>query len=132
MNKLATALKAQAKNTKSPLIDLVEKLFQSRDIMHLAHLKTTTYAQHVALGDYYDSVLGFADDLLETYQGCEGKLADLSIPASTYKEPLTHLKEMKECLLGCRESLEYDFQKNIVDEITDLVAKTIYKLTFLK
>ena len=48
MNKLATALKAQAKNTKSPLIDLVEKLFQSRDMMHLAHLKSNSYAQHVS------------------------------------------------------------------------------------
>ena len=117
---------------KDPLKDLVEKLFQSRDVIHLAHLKTNSYAAHVALGDYYDSILGFADDLVETAQGCEGKLMDLTIPSASYMEPVTHLMEMKECLIGCRESMEYEFQKNIVDEITALTAKTIYKLKFLK
>ena len=98
MQKVASLIKASSLSKKDPLIDLVEKLFQSRDIMHLAHLKSNSYAAHVALGDYYDSVLGFADDLVETYQGCEGKLADINILACCYKEPLTHLKEMKECL----------------------------------
>lgn len=130
-NKLAKMLnKMQPK--KSPVVELVQELFHSRDVMHLAHLKTTSYAAHVAIGDYYDAVLGFADDLLETAQGCEGKLLDVTIPGAVYEEPLAHLAKMKECLLGCRETMEYEFQKNIVDEITALVAKTMYKLQFLK
>ena len=117
---------------KRNIQELIQALFQSRDIIHLAHLKTNSYAAHVALNDYYDSVLGFADELAETAQGCEGVLLNLSIPASTYQEPLTHLVGMKECLLSYRDKMEYEFQKNIIDEITALVAKTIYKLKFLK
>jgi hypothetical protein len=129
---LSAAIKKEVSKTQNPIVDLVQKLFHSRDVMHLAHLKTTSYAAHVAIGDYYDAILGFADDLLETAQGCEGKLFSLTIPTATVQDPLTHLKEMKECVLGCREKLEYDFQKNMVDEITALIAKTMYKLQFLK
>ena len=40
--------------------------------------------------------------------------------------------KLKESLLSYREQMEYEFQKNIIDEITALTAKTIYKLKFLK
>lgn len=130
---LSKSLKTMvAKSKQNPIVDLVQELFHSRDVMHLAHLKTNSYAAHVAIGEYYDAVLGFADELLETAQGCEGKLFDLTIPQAQYEEPLTHLTKMKECLISCRDKMEYEFQKNIVDEITALVAKTMYKLKFLK
>lgn len=132
MNHLKLAIKKEISKTKNPIVDLVQELFHSRNVMHLAHLKTTSYAAHVAIGDYYDAVLDFADELVETAQGCEGKLLDITIPEAKYEEPLTHLQSMKECLISCRDKMEYEFQKNIVDEITALVAKTMYKLKFLK
>ena len=39
-------------------------LFQSRDMMHLQHLQTTSFAEHKALGAYY--VLGALTIVNET------------------------------------------------------------------
>ena len=114
------------------VVELAQKLFHSRDVIHLAHLKTTSYAAHNALGDFYDGILGFADELIETAQGCEQKLMNVEIPSAKYEEPLPYLLKLKEEVISMRDKMEYEFQKNITDEITALIAKTCYKLKFLK
>jgi hypothetical protein len=129
-------LKKKLSNTSmgkpNTIVEICSKLFQSRDIIHLAHLKTTSYAQHIALNEYYDGILEFADNLVETAQGCEQKLLDISIPASKAEEPLSYLLKLKEYICSSRDKLEYEFQKNIIDEVTALIASTCYKLKFLK
>lgn len=131
---LATSLAKAKPNvaTSNPVVELAQKLFHSRDVIHLAHLKTTSYAAHKALGDFYDGILDFADELIETAQGCEQMLMSVEIPAAKYEEPLPYLLKLKEEVIGMRDKLEYEFQKNISDEITALIAKTCYKLKFLK
>ena len=42
-------------------------LFQSRDMMHIAHLQTTSFAEHKALNGYYDGILDLADRDWETF-----------------------------------------------------------------
>lgn len=131
---LATTLAKTKTNVASsnPVVELAQKLFHSRDVIHLAHLKTTSYAAHKALGGYYESVLDFADSLIETAQGCEQMLMSVEIPAAKYEEPLPYLLKLKEEVISMRDKLEYEFQKNISDEITALIASTCYKLRFLK
>ena len=34
----------------------IGQLFQSRDIMHLTHLQSTSFSEHKALNSYYDDV----------------------------------------------------------------------------
>ena len=45
------------------------KLFESREMAHIYHLQVNgemgSHAKHTALGDYYEGVLGFVDDLIE-------------------------------------------------------------------
>lgn len=132
LNKIAASIKALSTTKKDYIVELIEKLFESRDIIHLTHLKTNSYAVHVALNDYYEGILDFADNLTESTQGCTGKLLDITIPQSTSKDPITHLTELKEYVLKTRNLLDYEFQKNITDEITALISKTLYKLKFLK
>lgn len=121
------------KSTKpNVIVDIIQKLFHSRDVIHLAHLKTTSYAQHVALNEYYDAILDFADSLVEKTQGCEQKLLDLTIPSSKAEEPLAYLVALKDFILANREKLEYEWQKNIIDEVTAQISETCYKLKFLK
>lgn len=40
-------------------------LFLSRDIAHREHLRTKSYAQHGALGDFYDAIIGLTDSALQ-------------------------------------------------------------------
>ena len=54
--------------------EFIALLFMARDITHREHLKTKSYAQHMALGAFYPAIIELADSIAEAYQGCEGKL----------------------------------------------------------
>ena len=55
---------------------LFNKLFEARDFAHFAHLEAAkkSYPEHKALNDFYDAIVGLADDLYETYAGQYGLL----------------------------------------------------------
>ena len=46
--------------------DLIERMFHARNAAHIAHWKTKSYAEHKALGHYYEDVIEKLDDLIET------------------------------------------------------------------
>ena len=52
--------------------DLICQLFTARDAAHELHLKTRSFAAHLALGDLYDGLIEMADGLAEAYQGKYG------------------------------------------------------------
>ncbi len=54
---------------------LIALLFFARDVTHREHLKTTSYAQHVALNEFYEAIVGNADSIAEAYQGRNGIMA---------------------------------------------------------
>lgn len=107
------------------------QFFNSRDIIHLAHLQTTSYAEHQALGSYYDGLLGLVDGMIEVYFGCIGKRLNIRIPSAEYINPETHLKQFKEYVKKHRNVLGSDRTdvQNILDEIIALINKTLYLLT---
>lgn len=106
-------------------------LFQSRDIVHLTHLQTTSYAEHKALNGLYDGLLDLIDELTETYFGTVGKRLNIKIPASEYMNGKTHCIFMRDYLMKHRgifgESNTHI--QNIIDEIIALYSKTLYLLT---
>jgi hypothetical protein len=116
--------------------EIIAILFLSRDIAHREHLKTTSYAAHVALQEFYEGIIPLADDLAETYQGVYGQLK--TIP---YLKPegAESIDDELEFQLEEVESLRYDIFKkdetalqNIVDEIVALYMRTLYKLRRFK
>lgn len=113
--------------TKPTPSEFIGKLFACRDIAHLAHLKTQSYAQHVALGDYYGGLLDLIDGLTEAIQGLRG-LLNISIPATTHQEPLKYIQDVYKWIDQNRDIFKETFIQNIIDEIQHLNAQTIYKL----
>jgi hypothetical protein len=107
------------------------QFFQSRDIIHLAHLQTTSYAEHKALNGYYEGLLDLLDGMIEAYFGCIGKRVNIKIPASDYINAETHLKQFKDYVKKHRNVLgmERTDVQNILDEIIALINKTLYLLT---
>jgi hypothetical protein len=107
------------------------QFFHSRDVVHLAHLQTTSYAEHKALNEYYDGLLDLLDSMIESYFGCIGKRINIKIPASDYINPETHLKQFKDYVKKHRGVLGTDRTdvQNILDEIIALINKTLYLLT---
>lgn len=107
------------------------QFFNSRDVMHLAHLQTTSYAEHKALNNYYDSILDLVDSMIEAYFGCIGKKLSIKIPSAEYINPETHLKQFKDYVKKHRNVLGMDRTdvQNILDEIIALINQTLYLLT---
>jgi len=121
---------------KTTSIKFFNKLFEARDFAHFAHLEAAkrSYAEHKALGDFYDAIFGLADDLYETYAGQYGLLTlerKLNISSS---EPIEYFQLLGKELIELHAvfSEKDTHLHNILDEIVALVYHTLYKLKYLK
>lgn len=118
--------------------DFLNKLFISREIAHVLHLKTEHLSIHKALNDYYDAIIPLIDGLAEAYQGQYGIL-DLSDILHVkdkvdFKVPLKYFKSLSDFLLDNRDKVVEKKSKHlsaIIDEIVILVFQTIYKIEYL-
>lgn len=115
--------------------ELVARCFHARTEAHIFHLKTRSYATHVALKDFYDGIVDFADSFAEAYQGDYGIIETYPSRFSLSKDALDMLDTLSEWI----ESHRYDccdeddtYLQNIIDEIVALIRSTQYKLRFLK
>jgi hypothetical protein len=109
--------------------ELVGILFQSRDITHLAHLSTDSYAAHMALDCYYGALLGHIDALVEMAQGLIGQKLNINIPPSNNVDAITHLQGILELVASA--TTESGAINNLLDALEELVATTLYKLKML-
>lgn len=110
---------------------LIEKVFHARDASHIEHWKTNSYARHQALGEYYDEVVDMLDKFVEAYQGTFGIIGDVAGQekdvAKMIHDDIIWLNENRARLAQNVPALE-----NILDELTALHMKTLYKLENLR
>jgi len=101
---------------------------------HLLHLKSTSYAEHMALGAFYQALPDLVDVVAEGIQGLTEEL--IEYPVDYYPpmdNALDELRSLKDFVKDERATLPQDTEiQNAVDEIADLINSTIYKLKFLK
>ena len=45
--------------------EYIALLFLARDLAHRAHLRTRSYAEHMALGAFYEGIIPLADEFAE-------------------------------------------------------------------
>lgn len=107
------------------------KLFYSRNSMHLSHLTSQSYSEHIALNEYYEGLLDLIDDIIECYQGING-IVNISIPASVKEEPIKHLTDLLKFIDDNKKIFSDSAILNQIDEIKSLIQKTLYKLKNLK
>lgn len=117
------------------------KLFESREMAHIYHLQVKgdmgSHAKHTALGEYYEGVLGFVDDLIETFQGQYGIVEEYDVIDTSetkskdtveyFNELARFIKEERKCI-----NAEDTHLHNVIDEVVALVYKTLYKLKYNK
>ena len=117
------------------------KLFESREMAHIYHLQVNgemgSHAKHTALGDYYEGVLGFVDDLIEIWQGQYGIIEEYDVidtSETKSKETIEYFNELARFIKEERKCIpaEDTHLHNIVDEVVALVYKTLYKLKYNK
>jgi hypothetical protein len=108
--------------------ELITKVFEARDAAHRAHWKTNSYAQHEALGDFYGDVTDTLDKYVETCQGaCGVKTSDQKESAKILHENVVWINQNRETLAKNIPALE-----NILDELTGVYLKALYKLENLR
>lgn len=109
--------------------EIISILFMSRDFAHKAHLKTSSYSEHNALGSFYDAVVGFADSLAEVAQGKYGKFdIPTAIMKGSIEKPVKGLEMQMDDIVRLSMDCSNGALKNIVDEIEALYLQTLYKL----
>lgn len=108
--------------------DLIKKMFEARNEAHLEHWRTKSFAQHAALGEYYDEVVDTVDKFVEAYQGTFGIVeTGKKDVAKIIHDDIIWLNDNREKLCKGVSALE-----NIIDELTALHMKTLYKLENLR
>ncbi len=118
------------------------KLFESREMAHIYHLQVNgemgSHAKHTALNDYYEGVLDFIDDLIETFQGQYGIIEEYDVidTADTKsKDTIEYFNELANFIKVERKTTfneEDTHLHNIIDEIVALLYRTLYKLKYNK
>jgi len=110
---------------------LIARAFKVRNVTHVKHWKTNSYAQHKALGHFYEDLVESLDKYVEAYQGTYGLIGDMpeDVPniVKVLRDELVWLNENREKVACNIPALE-----NIVDEMTANYMKTLYKLENLR
>jgi hypothetical protein len=126
---------------ESTPVKFFSKLFEARQMAHIFHLQVKAEMgsgwEHDALNDFYDGILEFVDDLIETYQGQYGIVEGyetIDTSATGQMKSLEYLKQTVDFIRSERKSIKEEdtHLHNVIDEIIALFYKTIYKLTNLK
>ena len=97
-----------------------------------------SYAAHVALGAYYEGILDFIDELIETYQGQYELVEDFEIINTIdtkSKPPIEYFNELVMFVKTTRNtslSPEDTHLQNVIDEVVGLIYRTLYKLKYNK
>lgn len=115
--------------------ELIMLLLHSATNAHVHHLKSRSYAQHVALQEFYEGLRDFADTLAEVYQGKYGLIESYPPRYTFVAEPMALVTGVAEWVEENRDECcgedDKDIQ-NIIDELLAHCSKTAYKLKFLK
>lgn len=111
---------------------LVQKMFEARQVSHNLHLKTKSFAEHKALGSFYEEFLGKIDEFVETYQGQYGLMGDCEFQVKGVDDAVDYLEDCAKFFSVGRDSLKDSHLKNLMDEVVALTYRTLYKLKFLK
>lgn len=113
--------------------ELIYRVFETRNEAHIAHWTTSSFAEHKALEDFYDSVLDPLDELVENYQAAFGIIGPVECEEDEEgEEPgvLDCLKDDAKWIQKNRNKItkEIPALQNILDTIVSVYLRTIYKL----
>jgi len=132
-------IKKEEKVETSGINNLVSKLLHSRTQVHVFHWQTksqSSFAEHMALGGFYDEIGDLVDGLVESYQGKHDIITGYDSPKiENYKDVeqlISYFKSLDAEIEKDRKSIGESFIQNQIDTIQELLYSTLYKLRFLK
>ena len=116
---------------------LISRVFYARNLAQFAHWRAKgdgSFAEHDALGEFYEEVIDTIDPLVEAYQGAYDLIGAIPVPEEMQKDIL-------KCLQSDAEWIEKNHDKiskgnravgNLIDTVTGVYLSAIYKLRNLR
>jgi hypothetical protein len=112
--------------------EFISVLRNSSPQVHIFHNQTKIYSEHQALGMYYDDVLDIIDRITETYMGLYGPIEGYkSAPYRDYtnkEDTILYFKTLYSYVQKNRSIFTDSFIENIIDELSELLAQTLFRL----
>lgn len=114
--------------------ELVSRVFAARNAAHLQHWRTNSFSQHMALNEFYDSVIDGIDSIVEAYQGAFELLSIDELPDHKKYNDITDIIKMMEDDLIWIGKNRAKITKglpaidNLVQGLEDSYLKALYKL----
>ena len=107
---------------------LVSCLFHSRTQVHVFHLQTKSFAEHKALQEYYDSIVGIVDGLIESYQGKYGIITNYTnLPIKNYTDSIqvvSYFAQLGEVVDILKQDLQDSYIQNQIDTLIIVHSST--------
>lgn len=114
---------------------LIARVFFARNLAHWSHWRTKSYAEHQALGAFYNDAIDAVDALVEAYQGAFDLVGNIPAPESAKNKEI--LKALEEDSAWIEENHDKVCKgnravANLIDELNGVYLSAIYKLRNLK
>lgn len=109
--------------------EFIARTFADRDMAHIAHFASRSYAEHMALGAFYEAIPGAVDTVVEAYQGMFG-LVGGKAQIDVREFSVDALQESADWIEVNRKEIagDSDAVANLVDAVTAIYLSAIYKL----
>jgi len=127
------------KNETSDVVDMIATLLHSRSQAHIFHWQTksqSSFAEHMALGTYYDEIVGLIDGIVESYQGkyeiITGYKTVEMVDYKSTEQLISYFRELDSNIEKNRKGIKESYIQNQIDGLQELIFSTLYKLRFLK
>lgn len=122
-------------SSESPQEELLCEMLEASAQAKVFHWQTSSFAEHEAMGEFYNDFNSLMDKFIEAYQGCYGRImvgCEMEVKPYTMEAPVAFLTELKDYISGDARMLVLGNSAlaNILDEINGLVGQTLYRLTF--
>ena len=119
---------------KTAVQEISQTLFEVEIQMHILHLQAVnnSYALHKALGDFYESLSGLNDDLVEKSYAKVGLPQYKSIEIKNNFQPAPYIKSKMEKIEEYKKSIKDGYIQQMVDNILEQFTHVIYKIEQLK
>lgn len=118
--------------------NLLALLLEAQNVAHIHHWRTKSFAMHLALGELYEQLSEFADELAEMYMGDIGNndIGPVEWESRTgwdKSSPIGFISQLHEVLEKLKSSIpQKDWLINKYEELQAAVATVKYKMENLK
>lgn len=108
--------------------EILTMFFCVADSAHLAHLNTRSFAQHKALGNFYEFAVEFKDRMIEYMigMGYVGTIQLNSIEAN--EDPVSEAQDALDALMEFYEEAEDSTLENMAADFQEALGKLKYML----